>query len=165
MDEEYKRLERKHIAKGKIIDYFVDTMRLPDGRRKPWDFINHHGAAAIVPVLGNGDIIMVRQYRNAIERYNLEIPAGGLNADEDRAAAAARELEEETGFRSDRVEHLLDLYTTVAYSNEMIGIYYTNDLKPGKQHLDDDEYLNVETHPLDELVKMILDGKIQDAKP
>ena len=77
---------------------------------------------------------------------------------------AARELEEETGFRAGKIGHLFDLYTTVAFCNEKIGIYYTEELIPSKQHLDDGEYLNVEEHSLDELVDMILCGKIIDAK-
>lgn len=161
---DYKRVGRKLEHEGRIVKFYSDTMQLPDGSTTVWDFIEHKGAAAIVPVTENGDIIMVRQYRNAPERYTLEIPAGGLNAGEDKKTAAARELEEETGYRSEKVEHLLDLYTTVAFCNELIGIYYTEELIPSKQHLDPDEFLNVEVHPLAELVDMILTGKIQDAK-
>ncbi len=161
---DYKRVRRKLEHEGRIVKFYSDTMQLPDGSTTVWDFIEHKGAAAIVPVTENGDIIMVRQYRNAPERYTLEIPAGGLNAGEDKKTAAARELEEETGYRSEKVEHLLDLYTTVAFCNELIGIYYTEELIPSKQHLDPDEFLNVEVHPLAELVDMILTGKIQDAK-
>lgn len=161
---DYKRIGRKLEFEGKIVKFYSDTMQLPDGNTAVWDFIEHKGAAAIVPVTENGDIVMVRQYRNAPERYTLEIPAGGLNPGEDKLTAAVRELEEETGFKSGKVEHLLDLYTTVAFCNELIGIYYTEELTPAKQHLDPDEFLNVEVHPLDELVDMILQGKIQDAK-
>lgn len=161
---DYTRIDRKLKHKGSIVNFYSDTMLLPDGHTEEWDFVEHKGAAAIVPVNENGDIIMVRQYRNAPERYTLEIPAGGLNTGEDRKTAAARELEEETGFRSDKVEHLLDLYTTVAFCNELIGIYYTEELILSRQHLDPGEFLNVEVHPLEELVDMILDGSIQDAK-
>ena len=107
---------------------------------------------------------MVRQYRNAVNRFTLEIPAGGLNPGEDTKTAAARELEEETGYRSERIEHLLDLYTTVAYCNEKIGIYYTEELQPSKQHLDEDEYVEVERYPLQDLIEMIYRGEIMDAK-
>lgn len=161
---EYKRINRKLEYEGKIVRFYSDTMQLPDGSTTVWDTIEHKGAAAIVPVDSNGNIIMVRQYRNPLERYTLEIPAGALDAGEDRKTAAARELEEETGYRSDKVEHLLDLYTTVAFCNELIGIYYTEELIPAKQHLDPEEFLNVETHSLEELTEMILNGQIQDAK-
>ena len=94
----YNRVGRELIRKGAIIDYYQDTIKLPDGREEKWDFIDHKGAAAVVPVKEDGKILMVRQYRNALERYTLEIPAGGLSgADEPTAVAAARELEEETG--------------------------------------------------------------------
>lgn len=162
--DDYKRINRKLEHKGKIVDFYTDTMLLPDGRTAEWDYIHHKGAAAIVPVAENGDIIMVRQYRNAPERYTLEIPAGGLNENEDPMVAAARELEEETGFKAGKVEHLLDLYTTVAFCNELISIYYTNELIPSKQHMDEDEFVDVERHSLEALVSMILEGKIQDAK-
>jgi ADP-ribose pyrophosphatase len=161
---EYKRIKREPIHQGQIINMYCDTMLLPDGRTAEWDFIGHKGAAAIVPVDNDGKIIMVRQYRNAIEKYTLEIPAGGLNQGEDMKTCAARELEEETGFRSEKIEHLIDIYTTVAFCNEKIGIYYTNDLIPSKQNLDEDEYVTIEKYSLSELVQFIFDGVIEDAK-
>ncbi|MBQ9120027.1 MAG: NUDIX hydrolase [Lachnospiraceae bacterium] len=161
---EYKRVDRKLEFEGRIVKFYSDTIELPDGQTAVWDFIEHKGAAAIVPVNKDGDLVMVRQYRNAPEQYTLEIPAGGLNAGEDMQTCAARELEEETGFKAGKVEHLLDLYTTVAFCNEKIGIYYTEELTPSKQHLDEGEYLNVEVHSLESLVEMILAGKIIDAK-
>lgn len=161
---EYKRIKRAPIYNGHIIDVYNDTMLLPDGRTADWDFIGHKGAAAIVPVDKDGKIIMVRQYRNAIEKNTLEIPAGGLNPGEDMKTCATRELEEETGFRSEKVEHLIDLYTSVAFCNEKIGIYYTNDLIPSKQNLDDDEYVTIERYSLEELVRFIFEGVIEDAK-
>jgi ADP-ribose pyrophosphatase len=161
---EYKRLSRERIHQGQIINVYTDTMQLPDGRTAEWDFIGHKGAAAIVPVDNDGRIIMVRQYRNAVEKNTLEIPAGGLNPGEDMKTCATRELEEETGFRSDKVEHLIDLYTTVAFCNEKIGIYYTKDLIPSKQNLDEDEYVTIEKYSLEELVQFIFTGVIEDAK-
>lgn len=162
--EDYKRVNRTLIHKGQIVDFYNDTMQLPDGRLVDWDYIHHKGAAAIVPVDHEGNIIMVRQYRNAPERYTLEIPAGGLNANEDRMEAAIRELEEETGYQASEVRHLLDLYTTVAFCNELISIYYTTNITPAKQHLDEDEFVEIERHSLEDLVAMILNGQIQDAK-
>lgn len=107
---------------------------------------------------------MVRQERNAIDGESLEIPAGGKNPGEEFDVAAARELEEETGYRCDKISHLFDLYTTVAFSNEKIGIYLAEDLIPSKQNLDEDEYLSVEIHSLEELQNMITQGSIHDAK-
>ena len=94
MDDEIRRIDRTLVHKGKIIDYYVDTMELPDGKQVEWDFIQHNGAAAVIPVTEDGRILMVSQYRNALERYTLEIPAGGLNPGEATDLAAARELDD-----------------------------------------------------------------------
>jgi len=163
--EEYKRLKRELIAKGTIIDYYQDTMLIPNGNTAKWDLIDHKGAAAVVAVRDDGKLLMVRQYRNALERETLEIPAGGLNGrEEPTETAARRELEEETGCICGSLELLTSIYTTVAFCNEKIDIYVARDLKPGKQHLDEDEYLNVEAYGLDELKEMIFSLKIQDSK-
>lgn len=165
MSEEIKRLDRKLVAKGAIIDYYQDTMQIPNGHVATWDFIKHKGAAAVVAVRPDGKLLMVRQYRNALERETLEIPAGGLNgADEPTDLAAMRELEEETGYRTDHVELLLSIRTTVAFCNEKIDIYVANDLVPSRQHLDEDEFLDVEAYELQDLIQMIYDCKIQDSK-
>ena len=103
--EEYKRLSRELVAHGAIIDYYQDTMQIPNGNIAKWDFIKHKGAAAVVPIDEQGRLIMVRQYRNALERYTLEIPAGGLQTPEEPTRdAAARELSEETGYHCDHLE-------------------------------------------------------------
>ena len=140
-------------------------MALPNGNTAVWDFIEHKGAAAVVPVTSDGKILMVRQYRNALERYTLEIPAGAVNyLGEPKEECAARELEEETGYRAGKLEWLMNVNTTVAFCNELIGIYVAQDLIPTSQHLDEDEFLNVEKHDLDELLAMVYDGRITDGK-
>lgn len=163
--EEYKRLSRELVAHGAIIDYYQDTMQIPNGNIAKWDFIKHKGAAAVVPIDEQGRLIMVRQYRNALERYTLEIPAGGLQTSEEPTRdAAARELSEETGYHCDQLELLLSIRTTVAFCNEKIDIYVAEHLTPGKQHLDEDEYVQVKAYPLEELVEKIYAGEIQDSK-
>ena len=163
--EQYRRLKRELIAKGATIDYYQDTMLIPNGNQAKWDLIDHKGAAAVVAVREDGKLLMVRQYRNALERETLEIPAGGLNGrDEPTEAAARRELEEETGYICGEMELLNSIYTTVAFCNEKIDIYLTKDLKPGKQHLDEDEYINVEAYSLEELKQMVYQCRIQDSK-
>lgn len=165
MAEEFKRLSRDLIAKGSIIDYYQDTMQLPNGNIVKWDFVGHKGAAAVVPVTEEGKILMVRQYRNALDRYTLEVPAGGLNGvDEPTKIAAARELEEETGYRSENIEFLISIRTTVAFCNEKIDIFVAHNLIPSKQNLDEDEFINVEAYTLEELIEMIYAEKIQDSK-
>lgn len=165
MSEEFRRLNRRLVQKGAIIDYYKDTIAVPNGHVVEWDFIKHQGAAAVVPVTDDGRILMVRQYRNALDRYTLEIPAGGLNGpDEPTKLAAARELEEETGYRSDDLELLISINTTVAFCNEKIDIYLARNLKASHQHLDEDEYIDVQAMNVSELIQMIYDCKIMDAK-
>lgn len=155
---------RDLIYKGKIIDFYKDTIQLPDGREVIWDYIDHKGAAAVVPVDDEGNIIMVRQYRNAIKKQTLEIPAGGLNPGEDPMVCAARELEEETGYTVKSIEPLTNIYTAIAYCNEIIYVYFAKVGEKKEQHLDDDEYIEVKKYSIGELEKMILDGTIQDTK-
>ena len=164
--EEVKRLKRELVAKGAIIDYYRDTMQIPNGNTAQWDLIDHKGAAAVVAVRDDGKLIMVRQYRNALERETIEIPAGGLNGrSEPTDQAALRELREETGYIAEKAEFLTSIYTTVAFCNEKIDIYLATGLKRhGDQDLDEDEYVNVEYYDLDELLMMIRKAQIQDSK-
>ena len=97
--EEYKKVAHELKHHGRIVDFYEDTMQLPNGEDAHWDFIQHKGAAAIVPVLPDGRILMVRQYRIGPDAITLEIPAGGLNGDEEMITCAVRECEEETGYR------------------------------------------------------------------
>ena len=162
---EFERLDRKLIHRGAIIDLYQDSVRTPSGHVAKWDFIGHKGAAAVVPVTERGTILMVRQYRNAIDRYTLEIPAGGRDSLEEKTYdCAARELEEETGFRSDHLELLIQLKTAVAYCNEFIDVYVAKDLVPSHQHLDEDEVINVERWSVEDLQQLIYTGKMTDAK-
>lgn len=165
-DKPIKRIKRELVRSGVILDIYTDTMELPDGKVEEWDFVSHRkGAAAVVPVRDDGKILMVRQYRPAIERMTLEIPAGSRDSvTEDTRVCAARELEEETGYKSDDLSLLIQLKTTVAFCNEFIDVYLARNLRRGEQHLDEGEYIDVEAHDIDELMDMVYAGKLQDAK-
>ena len=165
MGKEFERIKRELVYEGSIINLYKDTVQVPNGNVVKWDFIGHKGAAAVVPVTKEGRILMVRQYRNALDRYTIEIPAGGLNgAEEPTKVAALRELEEETGYRAEEAELLITIRTTVAFCNEKIDIYVANKLIPSKQHLDEDEFINVEAYEIGTLEEMIYNGTIQDSK-
>lgn len=165
MSEHFKRLKRELKFKGAIIDFYQDTMEIDGNHTATWDFINHKGAAAVVPVTKEGKILMVRQYRNALERYTLEIPAGALDAvDEPGIECASRELEEETGYKSNNLEWLITLRTTVAFCNEKIEVFVARDLIPSHQHLDEDEFIDLKEYTLDELKEKIFSGEIEDSK-
>lgn len=166
MIEEMKRVKRELMYKGSILDIYKDTMEFANGTSEEWDFVSHRkGAAAVLPVLPDGRVIMVRQYRNALERETIEIPAGCRDSlDEDTKLTAARELEEETGYHSDQISFLLSLRTTVAFCDEFVDVYLAENLQPGEQHLDDAESIDVEIYSLEELCDMIYTGKMQDSK-
>lgn len=165
MSEQIKRLKRELKFKGTILEFYQDTMEINGDHTAVWDFIKHKGAAAVVPVTEDGKILMVRQYRNALERYTLEIPAGALDEEnEPGRECASRELEEETGFRSENMEWLITLRTTVAFCNERIEVYVAKDLIPSKQHLDEDEFIDLRAYTLEELKEKIFSGEIEDGK-
>ena len=166
MDSKIKRINRELVYKGSILDIYKDTMDVGNGKIEEWDYVAHRkGAACVLPVLPDGRILMVRQSRNALERYTIEVPAGARDSvTEDTRDCAIRELEEETGYKSNKVTKLLELRTTVAFCNEMVDVYLAEDLVPGEQHLDDAEDIRLEKYTLDELLEKIYSGVIQDAK-
>ncbi len=158
------RLKRQLRYQGTILKIYEDTV-LANGHEAHWDFIHHDGAAAVLPVTDGGKILMVRQYRNALDRETLEIPAGKLDAaDEPKIQCAYRELEEETGYRTEHMEYLMSVNTTVAFCDEAIDIFVARDLIPSHQHLDEDEVIDVEAWELKDLLELIYSGKMTDAK-
>ena len=164
MADSVVRLDRQLRYQGTILKIYEDTV-IANGHKAYWDFIHHDGAAAVLPVTEDGKILMVRQYRNALDRETLEIPAGKLDApDEPKITCAYRELEEETGFRSDNLEYLISINTTVAFCDEAIDIFVARNLIPSHQHLDEDEVIDVEPWELKDLLKLIYEGKMTDGK-
>jgi len=160
-----KRIDRKLVRKSRIFNIYEDTILTDDNKEVIYDFLEHKGAAAVVPVLEDGRILMVHQFRNAIDRYTWEIPAGCRDSvDEDFKTAAARELEEESGYRSDDLEFLIRLKTAVAFCSEQIDVFVARNLKKSHQHLDDDEFIDVKAFTIEELKEMIFKGELQDAK-
>ncbi len=162
--EPVKRLKRELRAKGTVINLYKDTVEV-NGNIAEWDYIHHDGAAAVVAVDADGKFLMVRQYRNALDRFTLEIPAGKLDdPKEPTLECAKRELEEETGYRAGKMEYLLTVNTTVAFCNEKIDLYLATDLTKTEQHLDPDEEINVERWNIEDLKQMIYEGKMTDSK-
>lgn len=163
--KEFNRIGREVVYKGAILDFCKDEIITPKGNNVKWDFLKHKGAAAVIPVMEDGRIIMVRQWRNAIDRFSLEIPAGGKDGiDEPTLQCAARELEEETGYKSDDIRFLQTLVPAIAYSGEKIDVYVAFNLKKSHQNLDPDEDIELERYTIDELIKKIIDNEINDAK-
>ena len=165
MSEDVKRMGRELAYQGTVLKVYKDHMKFSNGNTEDWDFIHHDGAAAVIPVMDDGKILMVKQYRNALERDTLEIPAGKLDdPDEEGIVCASRELKEETGYSSDDLEWILTIRTTVAFCNERIEVFVARNLIPGEQHLDEDEVIEVEAWELKDLEEMIYTGKITDGK-
>lgn len=158
------RKDRQLKYTGTILKVYEDTV-IANGHEAHWDFIHHDGAACVVPVTDEGKILMVRQYRNALDRETLEIPAGKLDdPDEPKIACAARELEEETGYRCENLEYLMSLNTTIAFCDEAIDVFVARNLIPSRQHLDDDEIIYVEPWSIEDLQELIYSGKMTDSK-
>ena len=149
---------------GKIFDVERMEVRLPNGHQSVRDVVRHCGAAAVVALTENGKIALVRQYRTALDRVTVEIPAGKLDPGEDPLECAKRELKEETGFVAGRIAHLTTIATSCGFSDEIIHIYLATQLSFEGANPDEDEFLNVDLVPVNELVDAVLDGKIEDAK-
>lgn len=162
--KEYKKIKQDLVYKGNIIEVYKETVELPNEKQVHWDFVKHKGASAVIAIDEDDKIIMVRQYRNAIDRMSLEIPAGGIQIGEDPKVAALRELEEETGYQAKEIEHLMDVLTAVGFTNETLYLYVAKGLIKTEQHLDEDEFVTIERYGLEELIAMIMNGTIQDAK-
>lgn len=167
MDFPVKRIKRELVYKGTVLTIYKDHV-ISNGVHGEWDFIHHDGAAAVLPISNDGKILMVRQYRNALERFTLEIPAGKVDhIQEPRRICAFRELEEETGMKVEKpedLEFLIRINTTVAFCNEEIDIFIARNLQTSTQALDEDEVIHVEAWELKDLLEMIYKGELRDSK-
>lgn len=163
--EKFEILGKDLVYHGTIIDFYKLKLRTPAGHEVSWDHIEHKGASAVLPIDDEGKVLTVTQYRGAIDDIMIEIPAGGRDSmEEDFAVCAARELEEETGFRAGSLEHLVDVHTAAAYTSEKIAVYVAKDLIPSRQHLDEDEFVDIRRYTFEELNDMTFSGKITDSK-
>lgn len=165
-----KMISRKEIMKGKILHVTVDTVEIDDGaggekktavREAVW----HFGACAVLPVTDDGKIILVRQYRYAAAQAMLEVPAGKIeHTGESPDICAARELEEEAAVTAGELIPLGFIYTSPGFCDERIYLYLARKLRRGEQHLDDDEFMNIERYTPQEVEQLIADNHIVDAK-
>lgn len=158
-------IESEQLLDGRLLKVHRDRVRLPDGSESIREWIDHPGASAVVPLLDDGDVVLVRQYRFPSRRVFLEIPAGKLDPeDTDPAVAGRRELEEETGWRAGRMDLLGSLSNCIGYSNEVIHLYLARDLTPGRPALAEGEHLEVIRMPFAEIVEMARSGRVEDMK-
>ena len=157
-----RRLSRKTVFEGHLIKVYTDEADLA-GRRVHREVVLHQEASAIIPIDKDGNVLFVEQYRYPVDKVLLEIPAGKVDPGEDGLTCARRELEEETGYTGELI-HLGDVYTTPGFCNELIHLYLAENLVHTHQHLDENEFVNVEAHTVEELKQMIFEGKIEDSK-
>ena len=160
-----KKISSEEIFKGHLLHVFKDDVELPNGNKAVREWIKHPGASSIIPLLPDGQIILVKQYRYPVAQVTLEVPAGKLDkVGEDPIECAKRELSEETGYTAGKFWKLTTIATTVGFSDEYIHLYAASDLTPGKIHPDSDEFINAVKIPLTAAVQMVESGKIFDAK-
>lgn len=159
-----KALAEEVMYEGLIFNVNRIEAELPDGRRALRDVVRHPGAVAIVALTDDGRICLVRQWRSALDRVTVEIPAGKLSPGEDPLECAERELREETGLVAERMAYLTTMATTVGFTDELIYFYMATGLSFEESDPDADEFINVDLVELDELVDAVLDGRIEDSK-
>ncbi|MEC4679665.1 MAG: NUDIX hydrolase [Nitrospirota bacterium] len=142
----------------------LDTVVLPNGRTTKLEILRHPGASAVVPLKEDGRVLLIRQLRHATGGFIYEIPAGKLDPQEDPRDCAARELEEEIGYRAGNLELLTSIWTAPGFTDEVIHIFQGTNLEVGKQNLDQDEVLEIVEWTLEDAISKIQDGTIRDAK-
>ena len=162
--DDMRVLERRPIFAGKVVDLAVERVELPNGNTTELEIVRHPGAAAVVPVRADGEVLLVRQYRHAAGQWLLEVPAGTLEPGETPENCASREIQEEVGVRGNRLDPLGWLWTTPGFTDEKIHLFLARDLEAVSQALEDDEVLSIAHMPLATAVGKAHDGEICDAK-
>ena len=159
-----KTIKSHLLHQGRSFSFKTDEVELHNGRTTTRDIVDHPGAVAVLPLLSEGRIALIRQYRYSVGKELLEIPAGTLEEGESPDSCARRELKEETGFTARSMKKILNFYVAPGYSNEKIHLFLASDLKMGKKQAEEDESIIVETYGYDELLRMIDANEIEDAK-
>jgi ADP-ribose pyrophosphatase len=155
---------RTTVHRSRVFNLIRENVTLENGVVTDLEFLEHPGATAIIPMLNESRVLLIKQYRHALREYIWEIPAGTIDPQESVINCAKRELIEETGYSADQWQELGEITPVPGYSDERIHIYLATDLRPAKQDLDKDEIINVYEIDFDEAIEMIKKGKIQDAK-
>lgn len=163
--ERYKKLGETLAYKSKLVEIYEDHLELPNGKQVVYDLIKHSGGAAVLPIDEEGNLVLIRQYRNSVDDEVYEIPAGLREQDDITGERCARrELEEETGYQAEKVEFIAQAYGIIGISNEKTDIFLAEHLIPCKRHLDPEEFIEVHHIPLQKAVQMIQNKEIIDAK-
>ena len=158
------KIDSTKVFSGKLIDLYFDNVRLPNGKKSTREWVDHPGAVCIVPILNNGDILLIRQFRYGPRKEFIEIPAGKLDKNEEPLKCGIRELEEETGYKSNKLTFLTNIHPAIGFSNEKMWMYLAEELELSEKKLDEDEFLELLPTPLNIALEWVFTGKITDVK-
>jgi ADP-ribose pyrophosphatase len=154
----------EQLLKGKFLEVKRDTVRLPDDTHATREYVVHPGAVVVIPLLDDGQVVLERQFRYPVGQVMIELPAGKLDPQEDPLLCGLRELHEETGYTASQWAYAGKMHLAIAYSTEIIHIYFARGLTAGERQLDAGEFLDVFTVPTQQLLDWCADGTITDAK-
>ena len=152
------------VYKGDFLDVRQDEVLLPNGETAAREWINHPGAVVIVPILPNGEIALIKQFRYAAGSEFIELPAGKLDAGEDPEECALRELEEEIGYRANKIKFLANIHPAIGFTNEIMGVFLAENLEKTEHNRDKDEFLEIVPTTLTEALNLVWENKITDVK-
>lgn len=155
---------KKEIYQGDPVHLFIESVTLPNGKAVELEVVRHPGASAVVPLLSDGTVVLIHQFRHAAGGFIYEIPAGKLSPGESPEDCAKREVEEEVGYHVHKLEKLTSIFTVPGFCDEVIHLYLGSDLLPSRQQLDEDEVIEIVKLPFEKVIQMIKNQKIRDAK-
>jgi len=157
-------IQHEVLYRGKVVDLTVDTIRLESGRSAIREVVTHPGGVVAVPVMNDGRLLLVRQFRYPLQKYILEFPAGKLDSNQSPLDTMRRELEEEAGYTAGAMRHEFSFHTSPGFCNEIIHLFLATELAPVVQRLEEGEHITVECYSPEECMTMISTGEIADGK-
>jgi ADP-ribose pyrophosphatase len=164
MNYEEKTMKSEKIYEGKIVNLRIDTVELPDKKYSKREIVEHPGSVGIIPITNDGYMVLVKQFRKPVEKTLIEIPAGKIEINEEPRETALRELQEETGHISNKMEYLFEFYTSPGFSNEKMYMFLATDLSQVEANPEDDEYIEIVKIKIEDLIDMVNRGEINDSK-
>ena len=164
MNPENKVLNHEEVYHGKIVDLHVDTIQQASGKSAIREVVLHPGGVVAVPVLDDGNLAFVHQFRYPLKKYILEFPAGKMEKHLSAEETIAKELEEEIGYRAGTLSHECSFYTSPGISTELIHLFVARDLKPVPQHLEEGEHIIVKKYNLEQCLDLLGQGEVGDGK-
>ncbi|OIO73553.1 MAG: hypothetical protein AUJ85_07865 [Elusimicrobia bacterium CG1_02_37_114] len=159
-----KLYKHNRVYAGRIMNFFSDTVILPNKKKGFREYAEHPGAVTVLPFVDRGKIVLVKQYRHPIKKITYELPAGKIDGKENLIKCIRRELIEETGFRAKKIRKMVSFHPTGAFSTEILHIFLARDLKPVRPSPDEDEFIESLVIPFDKALRWVRTGKIKDAK-